>query len=105
MDDFGTGYSSLGMLAQTPADIVKIDRLFISAINANKFNLDFISAVISLCHSIGIKVTVEGVEHRSEMDIVLHVGADCIQGFFVSKPVPKKKFEEAFMDITNVQKA
>lgn len=105
MDDFGTGYSSLGMLAQTPADIVKIDRLFISAINANKFNLDFISAVISLCHSIGIKVTVEGVEHRSEMDIVLHVGADCIQGFFVSKPVPKKKFEEAFMDMTNVQKA
>lgn len=97
MDDFGTGYSSLGMLAQTPADIVKIDRLFISAINANKFNLDFISAVISLCHSIGIKVTVEGVEHQSEMDIVLHVDADCIQGFFVSKPVCKQEFEENFI--------
>ena len=97
MDDFGTGYSSLGMLAQTPADIVKIDRLFISAINANKFNLDFISAVISLCHSIGIKVTVEGVEQKTEMDIVLHVGADCIQGFFVSRPVCKQDFESYFI--------
>lgn len=55
MDDFGTGYSSLGMLAQSPADIVKIDRIFISAINREVFNYSFINAVIQLCHSVNIR--------------------------------------------------
>ena len=64
MDDFGSGYSSLGMLTQAPADIVKIDRSFINAIHTNPFNLSFINAVISLCHSIDIEVTVEGVEEN-----------------------------------------
>ena len=62
IDDFGTGYSSLGMLSQMPADIVKIDRLFISSIHENSFHQSFINAVIQLCHSVGIRVCVEGVE-------------------------------------------
>lgn len=98
MDDFGTGYSSLGMLSQTLADIVKIDRLFISAIDINQFNLSFINAVIELCHSIGIRVTVEGVEEEQELEAVLNIGADCIQGFYISKPLPKPEFEALFIN-------
>lgn len=94
MDDFGTGYSSLGLLSQSPADIVKIDRLFIRMIHENDFHLQFISSVIMLCHSVGISVTVEGVENEDEMNIVRSIEADCLQGFYFSKPVPAKQFEE-----------
>lgn len=97
MDDFGTGYSSLGLLSQSPADIVKIDRLFIKDIHRESFNRAFIDAVIELCHSVGIKVTVEGVEEHTELDAVRAIGADNIQGFFVSRPIPANTFEERFL--------
>ena len=69
MDDFGTGYSSLGLLSQSPADIVKIDRLFIKNIHVESFNRAFIDAVIDLCHSVDFEVTVEGVEELSLIHI------------------------------------
>lgn len=97
MDDFGTGYSSLGLLSQSPADIVKIDRLFIKDIHRESFNRAFIDAVIELCHSVGIKVTVEGVEEHTELDAVRAIGADSIQGFFVSRPIPASSFEKQFL--------
>lgn len=97
MDDFGTGYSSLGLLSQSPADIVKIDRLFIRNIHEESFNRAFIDAVIDLCHSVGIEVTVEGVEESTELDAVRAIGADNIQGFLVSRPIPATSFEERFL--------
>ncbi len=97
MDDFGTGYSSLGMLSRSPADIVKIDRLFIRNIQAESFNRAFIDAVIELCHSVNIKVTVEGVEELVELDTVRAIGADIVQGFLVSRPVPAEEFEQKFL--------
>ena len=97
MDDFGTGYSSLGLLSQSPADIVKIDRLFIKNIHVESFNRAFIDAVIDLCHSVDIEVTVEGVEERTELDTVRAIGADSVQGFLVSHPLPAGQFEERFL--------
>lgn len=101
MDDFGTGYSSLGLLSTTPADIVKIDRTFISKISDSDhmFNRSFIGAVIQLCHSVGISVCVEGVEQKEELDTVCQLEADCVQGFYVSKPVTADKFEEVFFEM------
>lgn len=97
MDDFGTGYSSLGQLSQSPADIVKIDRVFIKNIHAESFNRAFIDAVIDLCHSVDIEVTVEGVEESTELDAVRAIGADSVQGFLVSRPLPADAFEERFL--------
>lgn len=98
MDDFGTGYSSLGLLSQSPADIIKIDRIFISYINdqANDFNRSFIEAVIKLCHSVGITVCVEGVEYIDELNVVQKMNADSIQGYYISKPITKEEFEERY---------
>lgn len=101
MDDFGTGYSSLALLAQSPADIVKIDRLFISSIHENSFNRSFINAVIQLCHSVGIKVCVEGVEKQEELDAVLDIQADTIQGFYISRPIPSEEFERLYLNEPN----
>ena len=101
MDDFGTGYSSLGMLSQSPADIVKIDRLFITAIGdeENEFNRSFIGSVIQLCHRVGISVCVEGVERKNELDTVCSLEADCIQGYYISKPLLLEDFEKKFWDV------
>lgn len=98
MDDFGTGYSSLGMLSQSPADIVKIDRLFIEAIDRdeNVFNRSFIASVIKLCHSVGITVCVEGVEEQDELRAVCALNADSIQGYYISRPISPEAFEEKY---------
>lgn len=98
MDDFGTGYSSLGMLSQMPADIVKIDRLFITAIHESKndFNRSFIESVIQLCHQVGITVCVEGVEVSEELHAAGDLHADSIQGYFIAKPLAKAEFENRF---------
>lgn len=98
MDDFGTGYSSLGLLSQSPADIIKIDRIFISYINDQEhdFNRSFIEAVIKLCHSVGITVCVEGVEYIDELNVVKNMEADSIQGYYISKPITKEEFEQRY---------
>ena len=62
MDDFGTGYSSLASLKNLSCDIVKIDREFVKNILDNDFDKQLVSAVVALCHSIGIKACIEGVE-------------------------------------------
>ena len=98
MDDFGTGYSSLGMLSQSPADIVKIDRVFISDISdmKNAFNRSFIGSVIQLCHSVGITVCVEGVERQEELNTVCDLKTDNIQGYYLSRPIFPEEFEKKY---------
>ena len=98
MDDFGTGYSSRGLLAASPADEVKIDRAFISAIHDNAFNRSFIGAVVQLCHSVGISVCVEGVERYEELKTVRTLQADSIQGFYLARPMPEEAFRARYWE-------
>ncbi|MFR1639680.1 MAG: EAL domain-containing protein [Eggerthellaceae bacterium] len=62
MDDFGTGCSTLGVLKSSPADIVKIDKTFVRDIQTSTFDATFIRFVVALCHDVGIRVCLEGVE-------------------------------------------
>ena len=89
------------MLTQMPADIVKIDRLFISLINdqTHEFNRAFIAAVIQLCHSVGISVCVEGVEQLDELKTVQTLNADSVQGYYVSRPIAREAFEEKYWPV------
>ena len=77
---------------------MKIDRLFISSIHENSFHQSFINAVIQLCHSVGIRVCVEGVEEQEELKVVRDIQADNIQGFYFSKPVEKIVFQNRFLE-------
>ena len=97
MDDFGTGYSSLGVLKSSPADIVKIDRAFIRDIQTSSFDATFIRFVVELCHDVGIRVCLEGVETNDEYDAVGAMGLDYIQGFLFGRPLPPEEFERAFL--------
>ena len=92
MDDFGTGYSSLARLSQFNVDVIKIDRIFVQALNKSKYNYDFIDSVVRLCHNIGMKVCIEGVETREEQTSICLLNADYIQGFYVSRPIDEDIF-------------
>ena len=94
MDDFGTGYSSLGVLKNSPADIVKIDRIFIKDILNSEFDATFIQFVVRLCHDVNIRVLLEGVETKAESEKVKTMGLDDIQGYYFGKPMHPEKLEE-----------
>lgn len=100
MDDFGTGYSSLEILKNKPADIVKIDRAFVKDINRSDFDATFIRFVVSLCHSVGIRVCLEGVESWEEYALVKPMGLDTIQGFLFGRPECKANFEASHFSAT-----
>ncbi|MFR4219496.1 MAG: EAL domain-containing protein, partial [[Clostridium] innocuum] len=95
MDDFGTGYSSLGVLKNSPADIVKIDRIFMKDILTSEFDATFIRFVVRLCHDVNIRVLLEGVETQEEYDKVKTMGLDYIQGYFFGRPMTLEAFESS----------
>lgn len=98
MDDFGTGYSSLEILKYSPADVVKIDRAFVKDIVNSDFDATFIRFAVSLCHSVGILVCLEGVETWQEYHLVKVMGLDLIQGYLFGKPVSRTEFETIVME-------
>lgn len=97
MDDFGTGYSSLGLLKEAPADIVKIDKIFVRNIKENSFDSSFIRVVVELCHKVGIKVCLEGVEEDEEMNVVSEMDLDFIQGYLYGKPEEAEQFYKMYL--------
>jgi EAL domain-containing protein (putative c-di-GMP-specific phosphodiesterase class I) len=87
IDDFGTGYSSLGYLARLPATSVKIDRAFITTMVDDPDALTLVQTVISLAHSLRLKVIAEGVETEEQAKILRLLRCDEIQGYLIGKPV------------------
>jgi EAL domain-containing protein (putative c-di-GMP-specific phosphodiesterase class I) len=88
IDDFGTGYSSLGYLPRLPIDTLKIDRSFVAELGVNSTARSLIDGMISLAHSIGKQVVVEGVETKEQLEILRSIGCDEIQGFLLGRPAP-----------------
>lgn len=97
MDDFGTGYSSLEILKEVPADIVKIDKAFVKNIMNSSFDKTFIKFIVELCHDVGIKVCLEGIERVEEMDIVSPMNLDFIQGYLFGKPQNTESFFQNYL--------
>ena len=87
LDDFGTGYSGLARLADLKPDIVKIDRAIARDCDQDQVRLAIVAAVIRLGLETGIKVVIEGVERRGEVDALRDAGARFIQGFYFAKPL------------------
>jgi diguanylate cyclase (GGDEF)-like protein len=87
MDDFGTGYSSLSYLRSFPFDKIKIDRSFMRDLKSKGDSLAIIKAVISLCHSLGMSTTAEGIETEEQLAAVREQGCNEVQGFLFSPPV------------------
>lgn len=88
MDDFGTGYSSLSYLKTFPLNELKIDRSFLTGVNASRQDQALVSAIVYLAHEFGLQVVAEGVEDASQLAFLAGIGCDQYQGYLFSKPVP-----------------
>src|SRR5256885_14611881 len=88
IDDFGTGYSSLAYLAKLPVQSLKIDRSFIVAMVDDPDTMTLVSTIISLAHSLRLKVVAEGVDSEDQAKALRRLRCDEMQGYLFSKPLP-----------------
>jgi diguanylate cyclase (GGDEF)-like protein len=88
MDDFGTGYSSLAYLWRFPFDKLKIDRAFTQGLGRDAKVDVIVSSIITLAHSLAIRVNAEGVETQAQRDALRRHGCDELQGYLLGRPQP-----------------
>ncbi len=105
IDDFGAGYGGLKMLSVIEPDFVKIDRHFISNIDKATVKFNLVDSIASACHRIGIKVIVEGIEQEEELKVVMNMGIDLLQGYYLYKPSPILNGDRAEIPILHSKKA
>jgi diguanylate cyclase (GGDEF)-like protein/PAS domain S-box-containing protein len=91
IDDFGTGYSSLSRLRDVPIDLLKIDRSFVSGVDADPQAASIVSAFIELAVGLGMTTLAEGIETRGELDLLVARGCELGQGYLFSRPVPPEE--------------
>jgi len=94
VDDFGTGYSSMSYLRRFPIDKLKIDRCFVEQMTARREDASIVGAIISLAHSLSLKVIAEGVETPEQLQLLAKLGCDQYQGFYFSPALLPARFEE-----------
>lgn len=97
LDDFGTGYSTLTHLKSLPIDILKIDMIFIKNITTEKRAEIIVEQMIEMSRKLNIKVICEGVETEEQYSKLKEMGADIIQGYYFSTPIPKFDFENKYL--------
>ncbi len=100
MDDFGTGYSSLSLLTQMPINTLKIDKSFVDKIGADnerEEDITVIRLIITLAGELGFVCLAEGAEHKEQIDRLLSLGCDVVQGYYYSRPIPIEEFDEKYL--------
>ncbi|BBE21603.1 hypothetical protein MN0502_04860 [Arthrobacter sp. MN05-02] len=88
IDDFGTGYSSLAYLRDLPADELKLDRSFITAMRSDRRAGGLVGSIIDLAHSLDLRVVAEGVDNEETLIELRALGCDLAQGFHFARPLP-----------------
>ena len=102
IDDFGTGYSSLSYLTNFPSDMLKIDKSFIDKMNQSEVSRQYVAMIVSIGHTLNLKVISEGVESPDQVDILKSVGCDYIQGFVWGRPLSPKEAGELVRAQTSI---
>ncbi len=87
IDDFGTGFSSLAYLKRFPIDTLKIDRSFINDVTTDSADASIAAAIISLAHTLKLKVVAEGVETQAQLEFLHNHGCDDMQGYYFAQPL------------------
>ena len=98
LDDFGLGFSNIKSMKILPIDIIKIDKSFIDEIVYDYKSREIVRAIISFGKALNLQVIAEGVVDAKQVEILKKMKCDQIQGFFYSKPIPKKEYESFLMN-------
>lgn len=104
LDDFGSGYSSLSCLPRLDIDYVKIDRIFTHNIVHNKDDRTLCEAMTLMAHKLGIQVVAEGVECQEQLDVLMPMGCDYVQGFLVSEALSAEECEKFILSFSDLKK-
>ena len=98
IDDFGSGYSSFNTLKDMEVDVLKIDMGFLRTTKPEHIekSMSILNSIISLCKKLGLSVITEGVETREQLERLTKMGCEIYQGYYFSKPVAVKQFEETY---------
>lgn len=93
IDDFGTGYSSLAQLRDMPIDVVKLDRSFVQALEADQ-GAAFAEAIVGMAARLGLQTVAEGVETEAQAEVLRALGCQTGQGYLFARPMPASALRE-----------
>ena len=96
MDDFGIGYSSLNLIKEIPWNVLKVDRSFLpeDTDDSGSRRSVMFKYVVAMAQELGLECIAEGVETKSQVDILKENSCDMAQGFFFDRPLPVDEFEK-----------
>ena len=92
IDDFGTGYSSMEKLKQLPFTELKVDRSFVCGATRDSVSRAILESSVQMGHALGMSVVAEGAETQEDWDLLVAVGCEEVQGYFVARPMPAEDF-------------
>lgn len=95
IDDFGTGYSSLARLSELPISTLKIDRSFVMKLQESDAAVGIVSAILNMSRHLQLEVVAEGVEQPGHLKLLLELGCNLFQGFYLSRPLEPAALEAA----------
>ena len=96
LDDFGTGYASLGHFRRLPIDTLKIDRSFVSLLDAGSARRSLAAIVIMMTDALNVDCVAEGIETDDQKQALLSIGCRIGQGFLLGRPTPIDQFDRTF---------
>ncbi len=105
IDDFGTGYSSLAYLRDLPTDELKIDRSFVSCIEASPRDAAIVRSIVQLAQAVGLVVVAEGIESGAVARALREAGCDLGQGYYWARPMSAADFESQWLRTGSLQQA
>ena len=96
IDDFGTGYSNFHYLYNLKPDYIKIDRTLMKNALSNEYENMLLKHMVDMAHSVGVKICIEGIEEKEELERIMLLKPDYIQGFYYGRPVSLSVFMESY---------
>lgn len=96
LDDFGVSFSNISILSLLKFDTLKIDRSIVEGICQNSRLQTIIKGLFDVCDELNIDVVAEGIEHRCQMETLLALGCNCVQGYLIGHPVEAAFYEKLY---------